>query len=373
MPAAKSSFLLLGLISTATCMGEDFNLGEAVRGIPTMVKNGFNQFKAGSGQMWQNGKAAKVVRQRIKEQGGSLSYDEYMLLRRSTDDTGKLVQAGFVWLFAPDLFPFFLYSYPNALPSTFESEQGRDKRYGTMTRARTRAALDFLATMEEQAAGKGRKAIEFTEDVAIAEKLLCAKKPSQALGILQESTRVPAEGEKSREKLDKILAREQKRSEKKYGRADHLEIGRTSGAGKVALLGLSQPALKAGNKLIGNAGPQPGPMRRGALGKHLEKLVQEDRVLLNVGTDSLSHTQLLEACLDRGCGCAKLNQVQLKKQLDAWLDLVQSPSPGKKGAAVASSEPEPHRLRLAIMATCAAGSVRSEQESLSVLPRLLYK
>ena len=68
--------------------------------------------------------------------------------------------------------------------------------------------------------------------------------------------------------------------------------------------------------MIGNSGPSPGFLRRAALGKHLEQLVTEDNVLLRKGIKSLSRTELLEACLDRGFGSVELSDAQLRARLD---------------------------------------------------------
>jgi hypothetical protein len=57
--------------------------------------------------------------------------------------------------------------------------------------------------------------------------------------------------------------------------------------------------------------------------------------------------------------------------MDTWLGLVASRDAGR--AAAAGATLEPHRLRLAAMASMATASLRSERESLSVLPRLLYR
>ena len=146
-----------------------------------------------------------------------------------------------------------------------------------------------------------------------------------------------------------------------------------TGTGKVALLGISAPALKAGCKLIGVSGPQPGFLRRQALGKHLEQLVAEDAVLRRTGTASLSREQLTEACLDRGFGSAALSDAQLRARLDGWLGVLGARKGGAGAGAAAGSPPlEPHRLRLAAMAAMASTSARDERESLMQLPRLLY-
>lgn len=155
--------------------------------------------------------------------------------------------------------------------------------------------------------------------------------------------------------------------------------------------------------MIGVSGPQPGPFRRAALGKHLENLVEEDMILLVQGTGELGRDELLEACLEcvpahghparpghrlhrsrrgihasftgeltnavpcaayrsRGFGSTRLSTTQLRRGLDQWLELV-----GPRSGSF-----EPHRIRLAAMGACAVTAIRSEADSMSVLPRLVY-
>lgn len=353
-------------------MDGDFNVGTAIKSLPKTIKTSLSQFKQGTGQMWRNSKEASAIRKRVAQlspvpagPADALTYGELVLLRKAGEDTMKLLQAGAVWLFVPELFPAMLYFYPRALPSTFESEQGREKRHGTLARMRTRSAFELLATLEEQAAGKGSKAIAAASMAVTAESLLRAKDANKALAYLQPSAVVPSEGDKAYKGLAKVNERDAKRRAKGSGK---LRVGEVRGAGKQALNGIPQPVLKAGCKLIGVSGPQPGPLRRATLGKHLEHLVEEDEVLSVVGVESLSREQLAEACLDRGFGSDQLSDAELRARLDAWLKLVSARTHGKGGSTMY----EPHRLRLAAMAACATTSVRNERESLSTLPRLLF-
>lgn len=255
----------------------DFSLKDTVRNMPGMLKDNVRRFRVGCGEMWVNGKAAGVVRQRVQSGGSALNYEELQLLRRSGEDTAKLLKAGALWLFAPELFPVLLYFYPRALPSTFETEAGRERRRGTLARMRTTSALELLATIEEQrASATGRKALAAVEHCATAEQVLRASSASRALAYVQGSAVAIAPDAKTYKAYSQIAQREAKRRSRKNAK---VKVGVTTGAGKVALNGLSQPALKAGCKLIGVCGPQPGPFRRGALGAHLEKLVHEDSIL----------------------------------------------------------------------------------------------
>jgi hypothetical protein len=343
----------------------DFNLGTAVRGIPGAIKSNLKRFRSGCGEMWVNSKRAKVVRQAVLQDGRELTYADLQLLRRSGEDFSKLVQAGFLWLFAPELVPAMLYFYPRAMPSTFETDQGREKRRGTLARMRTTAALELLATLEEQSATQqGKKALIASANCERAEQLLRQKTVSRALVFVQDCATMPRPDDKSYKMLDKIAQTKQRQQRKAK-----LRVGKTTGAGKIALLGISPAALKAGCKMIGVSGPQPGLLRRGALGKHLEGLVQEDAILASSGTARLGREELLEACLDRGFGSSLLTDADLRKLLDEWVELVQSRA-AENGADGATFEP--HRLRLAAMGACSAAAIRRESDSMSRLPRLVY-
>ena len=283
----------VGLLLLAACCAtgaftdalQDFDLKSTVSGIPGMIKSNIQRFNLGTRQMVRNGKAANVVRRRVDAGGEAINYAEVQLLRRSGEDTAKLLRAGMLWLFAPELFPVLLYFYPRALPSTFETEAGRERRRGTLARMRTTSALELLATLEEQrATASGRKALLASDHCEKAEQLLRAGSVGRALVFVQGSAVTITPDAKSFKPYSQIEKREQQRRKRKKGGTN---VGVITGAGKVALDGLSQPALKAGCKLIGVSGPQPGPFRRGALGKHLENLVLEDAVLAAQGTRSL--------------------------------------------------------------------------------------
>jgi len=112
---------------------DEFNAVEAIKSVPGLMKGNFRIFKTGTGAMWRNRKAAAAVRVRHKQQGEEPTYPELLLLRKSADDTQKLVQAGFIYLAVPELLPAMLYFFPRAIPSTFETDARRARRYEIST------------------------------------------------------------------------------------------------------------------------------------------------------------------------------------------------------------------------------------------------
>ena len=115
--------------------------------------------RVGTKQMWVNSKAAGSVKKRVTACGIPLNYAELQLLRKSGEDTTKLLQAGVMWLVAPELIPAMLYFYPRALPSTFESTEGCAKRHATLCRLRASATLQLLAKLDEDSVARGKKGV----------------------------------------------------------------------------------------------------------------------------------------------------------------------------------------------------------------------
>eukprot|EP00966_Prymnesium_polylepis_P136695 3158525-Prymnesium_polylepis.1 len=68
-----------------------------------------------------------------------------------------------------------LYFYPRALPSTFESERGAERRHATLCRARATATLQLLAKLEDDAAGNGRKAKRAAAQRLLAMQMLTSR------------------------------------------------------------------------------------------------------------------------------------------------------------------------------------------------------
>ena len=63
---------------------DEFDPVAAVKGIPGAVRDNLRIFRAGTGAMWRNRKAASVVRKRVKQGGAAASYSELLLLPGGT-------------------------------------------------------------------------------------------------------------------------------------------------------------------------------------------------------------------------------------------------------------------------------------------------
>lgn len=344
-----------------------------VRQIPGEVQSYWRRGKKGTGALLANRRKANVLRQDALKRGGlsALSYPDLQVLQKSGEDVGKAVKSGLLFWFAPQLFYLYLFSNPKSLPSSFETPEGRERRYSALARVRTPATFELLSTLEEHAAAgpprsifsfdilpkKGAKAAAEAES-ARATEVLTARSKARALEKLRSVTATPGPEAKAYEPLAKIQRRVDK-LRAKDSKAAAMKVVPT-GAGKVSLLGVSPPVLKAACRLIGSSGPQPNVLRRAALGTHLERLVLEDAALAKHGLGALDRDELLEACLDRGLGSPAASDKRLRQLLGEWVSLTRR----------FAGDAEPHRLRLAALAVCATSSVR-EQDA-GALPQLVY-
>jgi len=345
-----------------------------VRQIPGEVRSLWRRGKKGAGDLLANRKKASELRTGALKRGGlpALSYPDLKVLDKSGEDSGTALRNGLTFLFAPRFFFLNLLCNPNAkaLPSSFETPEGRERRYSALARARTPATFELLTKLEDNAAAgppsllpkKGAKAAAEAES-ARATRVLTARSKARALKELRSVTATPGPSAKAYEPLAKIQQRVEKLRAKNAKNAKNAKKASLkmvpTGAGKASLLGVSPPVLKAACRLIGSSGPQPGVMRRTALGTHLERLVREDAALAKHGLGKLGRDELLEACLDRGLGSTAASDKRLRQLLGEWVSLMRRFGGGA----------EPHRLRLAAMAVCATSSVR---EDTNALPQLVY-
>lgn len=322
-----------------------------------------NRTVRGFSDLGANNKIAKQVRDRISEHpastglGNVLSYPDLKLLRQTAEDKMKILQImGFSILSKDPLLNAAFLAYAFGLPSTFKSEEGRMKKISALEHKRAQSAIEFLHTMEDGAASKGKKGEAAASQLEIATSTLRAQSPRRAMKNLQSFTLIPSESDPGYKALNAINEKQERSKTKKNAK---LQVCKNTGAGAAALLGICQPALKAGCKYIGASKLwcQPGPLRRNALGQHLERLVEEDQTLHGGRVASLSHAQLVEACSDRGFLSLDHTDRELRKRLRSWLHLVKD------------HRHEPHRVRLAAMAACSTASMRQDSTS---LVRLLY-
>jgi len=329
----------------------------------------FRQAGQGTTQYWSQWWQAQGVRRRInkmqppprKIRDGMLDYKELKLLHRTTEDRNRLLRIAAVLFFIPQFFFYYLLFIRGALPSTFEGEEARKKRYRTLVETREKAAIELLTTLDEQAAGagiQGQAAVSHRDKALL---VLCAGKPASAILRVNDYVIPPSDGDRGCKQLERLKKKKQAREEKPKAK---LRIGHVTGTGFHALAGIHEPLLKASLKIAGISDRYRSlgifrRFRRMALGRHLERLIEEDDVLVRQGgSTGLSHEELTDACLRRGLGSDELGEAELKDQLQKWLGFI----------VTIRRKFEPHRATLAAILIFARDSIRND----STLVKYLY-
>jgi hypothetical protein len=244
----RVALLVIGLTQSA-CDRPSFldNLETfKVKDVPGIMRDNLRILKTGTGAIWRNRKAAAVLRKRHKSEGTMPTYPELLLLRQADGDTQKLIRAGVVYLAFPEAFAVMLASFPNSMPSTFETEARRRRRYEGIAQMRVNAVLQMLIFIETQAVVRkgtaGRLAVERSAE---AEQLLRASSLPAAAAPLAKYLH-PATS------------------------AQAVEVS------KAPLKGMSGRFVTAGSNIIGisGSGPIPPFIRRQGLKRHLQQVRQ---------------------------------------------------------------------------------------------------
>uniref|UniRef100_A0A7S0IMW7 Letm1 RBD domain-containing protein n=1 Tax=Calcidiscus leptoporus TaxID=127549 RepID=A0A7S0IMW7_9EUKA len=314
-------------------MGQELDLNpvNAIKSMPSQMGSALRKFQTGMGGIRRNWQEADAINKRVKRGGAPASYQEVTLLRKKSEDNMKLLQAGFVYLAAPELATAVLYFSPKMLPSTFEGEEGRLNRWRQLSRLRSTAVVQLLWALDDEAVRKGRRGLRGAERVERARQLLLARSPLRAARVVEDYTR---------------------------------PVSSSQQVAKKPLDGIPKPLLVAACRMIGiKFAPLPS-MRRQALHKHLQNLIDEDAALARTDWASLSHSELMDACLDRGLGGLGDSDKELRELLRGWRELTD-----EARFVSEAVPPDAARLRLAALAVCAVGSCRREKAK---LPSVLY-
>jgi len=303
-----------------------------LKGVPGMARRGLRTFRTGVGGMWDNYGEVRRIKKCVRQTGVPASYPELVLIRKTGEDTSKFFLSGFVWLAIPELFPVLLYACPRAIPSTFETDTGRAKRYRLMSQKRTKSVVRLLTHVEDKMVEsegwqREKKKAEAQLHASLARQVLTAGSEFAGLRPLTPYV-LPAQGAASPRKQRQQMFK--------------------------CLDGIPSPLLNAACGIVGLSDLPLLGWRRGGLVKHLIVVQREDAALTAGGTRDLSYSQLLEACFDRGMGNAGASSAELRGQLQRWLQLADN-LVVLQGEYV---EPQPLRMRLAALAAFGVATTR---------------
>ena len=186
-----------------------------IKSVPGMVRSSLRQFRTGISGMWNNFGEVRRIQKRVKQTGVPASYPELLLIRKSGEDTTKFLQTGTVWFVAPELFCAALYFFPRLVPSTFETDAGRAKRYRAMSRLRTKSVVKLITHVEDQWVqsdgwARAAKKAEAQLHASLARQVLTGGSEFAGLRpltpyVLQEHTEAALTPRKQRKQMRKSL------------------------------------------------------------------------------------------------------------------------------------------------------------------------
>ncbi|KAL5470878.1 hypothetical protein EMCRGX_G028925 [Ephydatia muelleri] len=218
--------------------------------------------------------------------GNSLTRREQKQFHRTAADIFRMVPFS-VFIIVPFmelLLPAYLYFFPNALPSTFQTASSKEDRKKKELKMKLQMAKFLQDTMKEMAVesknpGKNKAVKEFADFI---EKIRSTGEQASSDEILRFS---------------KLFENE------------------------LTLDNLSKPQLLALCKLlllqpIGNSS-----FLRFQLRTKLRQLMADDKMIQSEGVDSLTVEELQSACQARGMRAIGMSMDRLRSQLAQWLDL----------------------------------------------------
>ncbi|XP_058101895.1 uncharacterized protein LOC131246043 [Magnolia sinica] len=219
--------------------------------------------------------------------GKSLSRRERQQLTRTTADIFRLVPVA-VFIIVPFmefLLPVFLKLFPNMLPSTFQDKMKEQEALKRRLNARIEYAKFLQDTVKEMA-----KEVQISRSGEI-------KKTAEDLDEFLNKVRTGA-----RVSNDEILG---------FAKLFNDEL---------TLDNISRPRLVNMCKYMGISPYGTDAYLRYMLRKRLAQIKNDDKMIQAEGVESLSETELRQACRDRG-KLGLLSIEEMRQQLRDWLDL----------------------------------------------------
>ncbi|CAM8965921.1 unnamed protein product [Rhodiola kirilowii] len=256
--------------------------------------------------------------------GKGLSRRERQQLTRTTADIFRLVPVA-VFIIVPFmefLLPVFLKLFPNMLPSTFQDKMKEQEELKRRLNARIELAKFLQSTVKEMA-----KEVQSSRSGEI-------KQTAEALDEFMNKVRKGAKVSN-----EEILG---------FAKLFNDEL---------TLDNISRPRLVNMCKYMGISPYGTDAYLRYMLRKRLQWIKNDDKMIQAEGVDSLSETELRQACRDRGL-LGLLSVEEMRQQLRDWLDLSLNHS-------------VPSSLLILSRAFSVSGKVRPEeavQATLSSLP-----
>jgi len=248
------------------------------------LKEAAMHYWLGSKLLWKEIKMATDIVSRVLAGHGMTRRERQQLVRTSGDIFRVFPLAVFILVpFMELLLPFALKMFPNMLPSTFQEKYKVEENMKKEIEMRLQVTGFFTETMQEMAKKKGTD----------------PSKPG---------------GKEISDFIEKARLGEVLPNETVIRIAAHFKD-------ELTLANIQRPQLVVMCQYMGLAPFGADAFLRFQLRTKLRALKEDDRRILWEGIDSLSESELMDACQERGMRSLDLSEYAYKQQLKEWLDL----------------------------------------------------
>ncbi|KAF7731280.1 hypothetical protein EC973_000696 [Apophysomyces ossiformis] len=238
-------------------------------------------YKGGVKLLWANHKTVKQLKQKVEKEGYTLSRSEFQLVHESGKDMLKLIPFGIVLLVLPESIPLLVIFVPGVVPST-----------------------------------------------CVKESQVVRKKYIHGSTVAQWTDVIPQL--KQREKLDKarqIMSKNVIQSAEKIGAIspeDFLSVRKFEKVAKgyeydFDLQRIDRNHLSAYCRFMGLAGWGTHNILKRRLNKHMDYLLEDDKLLAQEGVEKLPLSELQKAVEERGMRSLGADEQHLRRSLKYWL------------------------------------------------------
>lgn len=311
---------------------------------------------------------------------GGITYAEFDFLQKGKDDRNKVMQLGFMMVYASRFVPYAFMFFPDMLPSPFRTgvAAAEEKRLGlgggamakwdTISRERAHAVLSTMLAIERDARVPSKLLKLNPFGHTAAKKTMAQLEEVGNYGAALLATQ-GLSGVPGAETIVTVLR------DQIYTPADVEPRGILSRRDRTGIKEVPKVIVRGVARLIDAPhfnGLLPGFLLKGKVLNHLQILSDADEFLVsqNVDLDTLSGDLLLEACNRRLIGGANHSEETLRAGLASWLNLsVKEPTKvvGKTGL-----EYNANLARLSLLCYHAVDGARDARAS-SYLPRLMFQ
>ncbi|GMI54104.1 hypothetical protein ScalyP_jg7702 [Parmales sp. scaly parma] len=302
----------------------------------------------GTVALYTNNNNSKSIKTRYNSCPTSISYQEFSLMQRSSDDNIKLLKLLCIGVAANKQLAYAIYFFPEMLPSTYTSPELNLQRFKKNSIDRSHRVFDFLLKMEKAAVNPSffGKLVPFGNGEAkrMEGALLANQKVKKMLNsgvddafaslqdlsknrineiILASSSPPPTRKTKTKTKTKPKT----KSNSKTKSKSKIIPLPKPYNFQFLQNLGaVPSPALQFLGSCAGisYATKIPNYFCRTQVKTHVERIKTTDNFFLQTQMDlnTLSRYELLEVCNDRSIGSFESSDARLRAGFATWLNNV---------------------------------------------------